>query len=318
MAKKILQIDGGGLKGIIPAVILDNLEKKLGKPCCEVFDLITGTSTGAIIGGVLASGATDAHTLRLMYVEKGAKLFTPRVSVMPFLGTIFGGSKYSREPFIEYLKRYTSEKKMRELRTLFMATAMNNCSRRTHFIYSDDEYERNYPVWEVISWSALSAVAYFGKINVPEFVWDDVLPDGTIVGDIKGAVFQDGGQGINNCTLGAASTTAIAKRWFDEQVIILSLGCGDYHERVPYEVASKSGLIEEVSGFLTQARGESTTVQYMGARYLSVARKENYTLIRINCNLPKKLDLLDGTKYIKEYENLGNQLKDSIPFELFS
>jgi len=317
MSKKILQIDGGGLKGVIPAVILDNFEKVMGKPCCEIFDLITGTSTGAIIGGVLASGETDAHMLRLMYVEKGPKLFTPRVPLAPIFGTIFGGSKYAREPFLAYLKRFTAEKKMSELKTQFMATAMNDCSHRTHFIYSIDAYEKDYPVWEVISWSALSAVAYFGKINVPGFVWDDFLPDGTVSADIKGAVFQDGGQGLNNCTLGAASTAAIAKKWFDEQVIILSLGCGNYHERTPYKESSKLGLVKQGLNFLTQARGESMVVQYMGARYLSITRKENYTLIRVNCNLSKKLDLLDGVKYIREYENLGNQLKDSIPFELF-
>ena len=53
--KKILQIDGGGIRGIIPAVILSYLEEKCGKPLCQCFDLITGTSTGAIIGGAIAA-----------------------------------------------------------------------------------------------------------------------------------------------------------------------------------------------------------------------------------------------------------------------
>jgi patatin-like phospholipase/acyl hydrolase len=46
MSKKILQIDGGGLKGIIPATVLAHFEEVLRKRCSEVFDLITGTSTG--------------------------------------------------------------------------------------------------------------------------------------------------------------------------------------------------------------------------------------------------------------------------------
>jgi patatin-like phospholipase/acyl hydrolase len=315
--KRVLQIDGGGLRGCIPATILDNFEKVKGKPCCEIFDLITGTSTGAIIGGVLASGVTSAETIHKMYVDQGAKLFTPKVPLIPFFGTLFTGAKYNRKPFIDLLKKYTGMKLMSELRTAFMATSFSLCSGRTHFIYSSDEYEKTYPVWEVISWSALSAAAYFGKINVPEFIWDDFLPDGTVKEDIKGAAFQDGGQGINNCTLGAATTMAIANKWFDEQVVILSLGCGDYHHTEDYNTASKTGWVGQVVDFMTQARSESMVTQYMGSRLISIKRKENYTLVRVNCSLPKKLDTLDGVKYIKEYENAGNQLKNTIPFDLF-
>jgi hypothetical protein len=316
MSKLILQIDGGGLKGTIPACILDNFEKKVGK-CCEVFDLITGTSTGAIIGGILATGETDAHTIHDMYLNQGAKLFTPKVPWFPLLGTFVTGAKYSRQPFIDYIDKFTSKKKMSEVKTKFMATTMNLCSGRTHFVYSTDPYEQNYTVTQVISWSALSAAAFFGKINVPDFVWDDYLPDGTIVPDLKGGVFQDGGQGIENCTLGAATTFSIAKKWFDEEVVILSLGCGEYHERVNYDDASKTGWVGQVCDFFTQARNEASVMQYMAANCLSISRKENYTLVRVNCNLPKEADMLDGVKWISTYENLGNQLKDSIPFDLF-
>jgi uncharacterized protein len=315
--KKILQIDGGGLKGVIPVTVLANFEKVMGKPCCELFDLITGTSTGAIIGGILATGETSAEEIRKMYVEQGAKLFTPRVPMLPIFGTFFGGAKYSRKPFIDYLKQFSGNKKMSEVRTQFMATTMNLCSNRTHFIYSTDSYEKDYFVWEVISWSALSAAAYFGKINVPHFVWDDFLPDGTVDRNIKGGVFQDGGQGVNNCTLGAATYMAIAKKWFDEEVVILSLGCGDYHKRRSYKKASKTGWIGQVVDFFSQARNEAANVQYMGSRYLSITRKENYTLVRKNCHLPKKADMLDGVKWIDTYVKEADKIKDDIPFDLF-
>lgn len=315
--RKILQIDGGGLKGIIPAIILDNFEKQVGKQCCDVFDLICGTSTGAIIGGILASGTVPASIVKKMYIERAPKLFTPRVPIFPFLGTLFNGSKYSRNEFIDLLKMYTGNKKMKDLRTLFMTTTMNLCSGRTHFVYSDDIYEKEYLVSEVISWSALSAALYFGKINVPEFIWDDFLPDGTVNEDIKGGVFQDGGQGINNCTLGSATAISIAKKWFDDGVVILSLGCGDYHNVESYKEASKIGWIGQLKDFFTQARNEAQINQYMASKYISITRKENYTLIRVNCFMPKKADVLDGVKYVDTYRTLGEQLKDSIPFELF-
>src|SRR3954454_2165256 len=46
---RILSIDGGGIWGLIPATLLDHIERKTGRPICELFDLIAGTSTGGII-----------------------------------------------------------------------------------------------------------------------------------------------------------------------------------------------------------------------------------------------------------------------------
>jgi patatin-like phospholipase/acyl hydrolase len=54
---KILSIDGGGIRGIIPAMVLAKIERQTGRPACELFDLIAGTSTGGIITlGVTAPG----------------------------------------------------------------------------------------------------------------------------------------------------------------------------------------------------------------------------------------------------------------------
>ncbi|HJN59955.1 MAG TPA: patatin, partial [Alphaproteobacteria bacterium] len=40
---KVLSIDGGGIRGVIPAVLLSHLEKETGKSVAEMFDLIVGT-----------------------------------------------------------------------------------------------------------------------------------------------------------------------------------------------------------------------------------------------------------------------------------
>ena len=52
--KKILSIDGGGIRGIIPALILESLETKTGLPTAKFFDLVAGTSTGGILAMGLA------------------------------------------------------------------------------------------------------------------------------------------------------------------------------------------------------------------------------------------------------------------------
>lgn len=47
--RAILSIDGGGIRGIIPATILAYIEEQTGKRIFQLFDLIAGTSTGGII-----------------------------------------------------------------------------------------------------------------------------------------------------------------------------------------------------------------------------------------------------------------------------
>ncbi|MGB6944850.1 MAG: patatin-like phospholipase family protein, partial [Bryobacteraceae bacterium] len=51
---KILCIDGGGIRGIIPAVVLAEIERRTARPIAHLFNLIAGTSTG----GILAIGLT--------------------------------------------------------------------------------------------------------------------------------------------------------------------------------------------------------------------------------------------------------------------
>jgi patatin-like phospholipase/acyl hydrolase len=77
-AFKILSIDGGGIRGIFPAIILAELEERFlgGNPIAEQFDLITGTSTGGIIALGLAAGLRPRDMANL-YVDKGREIFPP-------------------------------------------------------------------------------------------------------------------------------------------------------------------------------------------------------------------------------------------------
>jgi len=78
---KILSIDGGGMRGIIPAKILCELEEELQKDhgedarLCDYFDLICGTSTGGIIAIGLALGMSAKEMLNL-YIEHGKEIFS--------------------------------------------------------------------------------------------------------------------------------------------------------------------------------------------------------------------------------------------------
>ena len=73
-AFRILSIDGGGIRGILPARVLQYIEEKLNKPASEIFHLIAGTSTGGIIGCGLLVGK-KAKDLGDLYAGRGSDIF---------------------------------------------------------------------------------------------------------------------------------------------------------------------------------------------------------------------------------------------------
>ena len=90
----VLSIDGGGVRGIIPAYILNYIAEKTQKPMHELFDVIAGTSTGGIIAlglGINRKGTDKPYTpaeLLDLYVSKAAKIFPQ--SMFPKMKMIFG------------------------------------------------------------------------------------------------------------------------------------------------------------------------------------------------------------------------------------
>ena len=79
--RRVLSVDGGGVRGIIPALVLAHLERQMGAPASELFDLIVGTSTG----GILALGLSlqdqqgrsllAAKRMVALYERHGAQIF---------------------------------------------------------------------------------------------------------------------------------------------------------------------------------------------------------------------------------------------------
>ena len=83
---RILSIDGGGIKGILPAALLARIEEEItrGVPAGRYFDMIAGTSTGGIIALALGFGL-PASTVHKIYVDQGAEIFPRRTGRSPIL-----------------------------------------------------------------------------------------------------------------------------------------------------------------------------------------------------------------------------------------
>ena len=87
MALRILSIDGGGIRGIIPAYWLTQLESRLGKSVHSRFDMFAGTSTGAIIAAGLASGL-PAKQIFDLYRMSSPQIFQRRTIRLERLAAI--------------------------------------------------------------------------------------------------------------------------------------------------------------------------------------------------------------------------------------
>ena len=81
MATNILSIDGGGIRGVIPAMVLAHIEEKVERPIAELFDVIAGTSTGGLIAlGLTCPGAGgrpkfSAGEVVAIYEDDGRTIF---------------------------------------------------------------------------------------------------------------------------------------------------------------------------------------------------------------------------------------------------
>lgn len=106
---KILSIDGGGIRGILPASVLAQLEQRYlrGASVADYFDLIAGTSTGGIIALGLGLGMSGADVLRL-YLENGAKIFPAPLDL-----SFVPGIELARDAwrFVSDLRRYRYDRK---------------------------------------------------------------------------------------------------------------------------------------------------------------------------------------------------------------
>lgn len=93
--KRLLSLDGGGIRGVLG--ILASIEELVGRPLCEYFDYIAGTSTGAIIAAGLAKGMTVAE-LQEFYTNFGPQMFEQRFLLQRYK------SLYTSDPLQKQLK----------------------------------------------------------------------------------------------------------------------------------------------------------------------------------------------------------------------
>src|SRR5947208_6520843 len=128
--RRILTIDGGGIKGVFPAAFLAELEDRLGEPIVDYFDLIAGTSTGGIIALSLGLGLTAREILQLY--EKNARRIFPQSRSFSFQGMGIFRAKYAKAALPAVLREAFGHRLLGESRARLLIPSLNLASERVH------------------------------------------------------------------------------------------------------------------------------------------------------------------------------------------
>jgi patatin-like phospholipase/acyl hydrolase len=215
---RILSIDGGGIRGILPASILTKLEERYlpGESVGDYFDLITGTSTGGIIALALSLGLT-ARTILDIYMQHGAEVF-PAFDFDPL--KIRSGLR-----FIRGLRHHTydPDKLLRQLEKVFGTTLLGDAKRRLCIPTFDGFTEVNIfktPHHEDYKrdWLEQMVTAAMATAAAPTYF--PVYKD-------RGRFFADGGVWANNPVMIGLVDALACHQMERRQIHILSLGSGD-------------------------------------------------------------------------------------------
>lgn len=206
--RKILSLDGGGIKGVFPAAFLTTIEEQIGTPIGKYFDLIVGTSTGGILALGLGLGYSAKELLKF-YEDLGPKVFTVSLS-MKLLGRL-GLPKYSPDPLRRALTKKFAKRRLGESSTRLMIPSMNMDSGEVHVFKTahHPRLERDYKESVVeIAMATAAAPTYF-----PPHMSSSGIP------------FIDGGMWANS-PVGFAVVEAIGVLGWERTILeVLSLGC---------------------------------------------------------------------------------------------
>jgi patatin-like phospholipase/acyl hydrolase len=304
---RILAIDGGGLRGIIPIQVLKQIEVMTGKSIADSFDLIAGTSTG----GILACGLTvkDPDTkkslyslskLEEIYLTKGKDIFPWKIP-----GSGYASPKFSPKGLQTTLDAFFKDKSLSDCRKPILVSSYDLHHNRTHYFTSrfinplskDYDFQKNFSLSDICR--ATSAAPTY----LPSFAMTYL--DGKESHQQHN--FIDGGVYVNNPSLAAIaevlgnnsdvlytgnsnSEEALNKPIALSDIYLLSLGTGKPLKQITPKESSSWGAIQwgrPVVNIMMEGNSQSVhqqTATLLGDRYL-----------RINMDVPEDISEMDDS-----------------------
>lgn len=304
---RILSIDGGGIRGIIPLKVLEYIEDKTGRQIHDLFHIIGGTSTGGIIALGLNSKSPEtkqiykAKDLLKFYTEDAGQIFQKakqegseleeKVEADDELRNPgWWNPTYSSKGIEKYLKeKFGSDMKMSELEpkpdvTVFSYDIQNDCP---YYFNSKD----NYYVWQAAR-ATSAAPTFFPAAKFSE------KPD---------SIFVDGGVYINNPAL-ALLIQAKEKHPNEQNFLLISLGTGDLKVSRPY--LENAGALPWLLGNVRKKnRPAGALLEVMMKGSSDTIHQQLQELVSDNSNSGLKIPILN------RYERYQQELPENIAMD---
>lgn len=232
MPVRVLSIDGGGIRGLIPALVLEELERRCGRPVSALFDLMVGTSTGGILVLALAAPAADGVTPRMpasllpeLYDREGPGIFSRSLLKTVLSGDGWLDERYEPDGLKEALTRYLGATRLSAALTPVVVTAYDIEAREAFFLKSRRARERadDDGLMRDAALATAAAPTYFP----PAEVFDRALVDGGVYAANP-----------------AMCAYAEARAHHGEPAVLLSLGTGRASRPLPREQVRGWGRLE--------------------------------------------------------------------------
>ena len=228
---KILSIDGGGIRGVLPARFLCEMEDQLIRNgiedprLCDYFDLICGTSTGGIIAIGLALGMKSKDILNL-YKQHGERIFKKQNRVKVLVrNSSFYNSKYLHDILLETFKSFSEngDTRIGHAKTRLCIPTFNAFSGSIN-VYKTPHHpnlNRDYLIPAHHAAVSTSSAPFYFAPHSFKYVCPKTGTQSDSVNNIDGGVFA------NNPTLiGIIEATQSLQIPFDE-IQVLSIGTGN-------------------------------------------------------------------------------------------
>lgn len=150
----ILSIDGGGIRGIIPCLVLAKIEQLLeDKQIGELFDLISGTSTGGILAAGLVKRTEDEsleypakELLKLYLGEEGKEIFSRPLGPVNFFRQLFA-AKFSDSPMEAIMHDFFGNYKLSETHPNILITSYDTEAKKP-FYFSSLKAKQEIEQWQ--------------------------------------------------------------------------------------------------------------------------------------------------------------------------
>lgn len=313
---RILSIDGGGIRGIIPATLLSQLEKVMTEPLWKFFDLICGTSTGGIIALAIAVGKSMEEMKRFYDYE--AKDIFPQLKrrdcynrILRYTKVLLGnGGRYDSDLLEEKLKKEFQSLKMKDANTRLCIPSIDITNGKVVVYKSPHKVKRpgieelkddsDKEMWRVAR-ATCAAPTFFKTAK------------------IKDSYFVDGGMWANNSSL--IGVVEAIRCGFDlDEINLLSLGTGNTVFQVEQNKADKMNLLNWGVGGLVELSFE---VQSQSVHNIVNCLLSHERYLRLQFNFKENIGLDDVSRlgdlkaaaqdlYRNENENIKRRFLSSI------